>query len=85
MRGSTSMFLAGAAWGAGISLFSLYLLSGAFPMTLAGWPRLAVAVIGLALWITGLLAGRRLSPRGEPGARDAVGARPAGAADDIPA
>ena len=36
MRGSTKMFLAGAAWGSGISLFSLYILSGAVPLTLAG-------------------------------------------------
>ncbi len=61
-------YLAGAVYGGGLTLFALYVVSHAFTITLLGWSRIALGVVGLALWLAGGLMGRRFSPKGRPDA-----------------
>lgn len=52
---------AGIVTGAGLALFVLYVLSHAVSITIVGWPRIAIGIVGLALWVGGGLWQRKLS------------------------
>jgi hypothetical protein len=58
----TRLYLAGVLTGAGLGLFSLYVLSQAVTITLEQWPRIAVGASGLILLLAGEITRRRLIP-----------------------
>ena len=59
----------GVLTGAGLSLFALYVLAQAIPITLEQWPRIAVGAGGLILAAAGFfLRPRPASPKERSGA-----------------
>ena len=74
-RAAQQHTLAGLLFGAGIALFLLFLLSSAVPVRLeeGQTARSVLGVVGVSLWVAGLLLGQRLRRRmsvadAEPGA-----------------
>lgn len=61
MASATQQLFAAALWGAGLALFALYVLTHAVVITLEGWPRIALGVVGLSLGLAGFVWRTQLS------------------------